>query len=71
MVQCNSENPILSKVQVDDTHSNHGNTDEINKRENQDKCKTALTTDIPLVETGVKTDYRKELSALKSTVKGK
>ena len=71
VVQCKSENSIFSKVQVDDTHSNHGNTDEINKRENQDKCNTALTTDIPLVETDVETHYRKRLSSLKSNVKGK
>ena len=71
VVQCKSENSIFSKVQVDDTHSNHENTDEINKRENQDKCNTALTTDIPLVETDVETHYRKELSSLKSDVKGK
>ena len=70
VVQDNSENTIFSKVQVDDTHSNNGNTDEINERENQDKCNTALTTDIPAVETDV-TDYRNELSALKSNVKGK
>ena len=70
VVQGNSENSIFSKVQVDDTHSNHGNTDEINEMDNQDKCNTGLTTDIPAVETDVKTDYRNELSALKSNVKG-